>query len=148
TDDGAVVRCRAGFGGDPVTGPMGASLTKAVGEELARSLDNLAGLLQDEPADGTGSAASVVHHATGQLLDPDTPVLVGAGQLVRRDADDAAQADPAALAAEALRRAGQDSDTGDRLLRTADAVYTVASATWTYRDESALIAAELGAARA
>src|SRR5699024_2352479 len=49
TDDGAVVRCRAGFGGDPVTGPMGASLTKAVGEELARSLDNLAGLLQDEP---------------------------------------------------------------------------------------------------
>lgn len=148
TADGAVVRCRAGFGGDPVTGPMGASLTKAVGEELTRSLDNLAGLLQDEPADGTGSAASVVHHATGQLLAPDTPVLVGAGQLVRRDAAGAAQADPAALAAEALRRAGQDSDTGDRLLRTADAVYTVASATWTYRDESALIAAELGATRA
>jgi acetyl-CoA C-acetyltransferase len=147
----AVVRCRAGFGGDPVAGPIGASLTRAAEDALGESLERLAGLLAagGDGAAGPAAAASVVHRATGTVLDPRTPVLVGAGQVVRRDGGGTPAGedppDPAALAAEALRRAGEDSGTGDALLRRADAVYAVASATWTYRDQAALVAAAVGA---
>jgi acetyl-CoA C-acetyltransferase len=88
--DAALVRCRAGFGGDPVAGPIGASLTRAVEDALAASLDRLAERLAADagsPAATDAGPVPVLHRASGVMLDPRTPVLVGAGQVVRRVAD-------------------------------------------------------------
>jgi acetyl-CoA C-acetyltransferase len=73
--------------------------------------------------------------------DPRAPVIVGAAQL----ASPAGAPDgPIGLAVEALRRAAQDSGSGEQLLRRADAVGHVATLSWPYTDEAALIASGLG----
>lgn len=77
-------------------------------------------------------------------FDPRAPVIVGIGQVVQRPGD-GASLDPIGLAVEALRRAGVDSGTGDKLLRRADSVRHVATTCWPYSDEGALIADALGA---
>jgi acetyl-CoA C-acetyltransferase len=77
-------------------------------------------------------------------IDPRTPVIVGAGQVLRRDGPEPA-CEPAVLVAEALRQAGEDSGTGERLLRRADAVRCVPVIGWDYRDLAALLAGDLGA---
>jgi acetyl-CoA C-acetyltransferase len=79
-------------------------------------------------------------------MDPRTPVIVGAGQLSHRHRPGGELLDPMALAAEALRIAGHDSETGDTLLRRADSVRCVPSTSWQYRDQAALTAAAVGAA--
>jgi len=76
-------------------------------------------------------------------MDPRTPVIVGVGQIVHRSAEPGLPG-PVELAAESLRRAGSDSGTGDRLLRDADLVAAVASATRGYPAFGALVADELG----
>ncbi|RJO76792.1 acetyl-CoA acetyltransferase [Nocardia panacis] len=76
-------------------------------------------------------------------MDPRTPVLVGAGQVVHRTGE-AGLPGPVELAARGLRRAGADSGTGDKLLRTADTIAAVAPVTRPYPNFGALIAAELG----
>ena len=53
-------------------------------------------------------------------IDPRTPVIVGAGQVLHRDVDDVQSGEPATLIVEALRRAAEDSGAGKRLLRRAD----------------------------
>ncbi|MEV0249518.1 acetyl-CoA acetyltransferase [Nocardia sp. NPDC050712] len=78
-------------------------------------------------------------------MDPRTPVLVGAGQVVHRSGEPGLPG-PVELAAEALRRAGADSGAGDRLLRSADLIAATASVSKPYPDLGALVAAELGAA--
>jgi acetyl-CoA C-acetyltransferase len=85
--------------------------------------------------------ARVLREALGVVIDPRTPVIVGAAQLApaERDADG-----PIALAVQALRLAGADSGAGDKLLERADAVGHVATVCWPYTDEAALIATELG----
>ncbi|UGT59045.1 thiolase C-terminal domain-containing protein [Nocardia asteroides] len=80
-------------------------------------------------------------------VDPRTPVLVGAGQVVHRGKEPGLPG-PAELAAEALRRAGADSGTGDRLLRAADLVAAVSPVSKPYEDLGALAAIELGVAPA
>ncbi|WP_194816399.1 acetyl-CoA acetyltransferase [Nocardia sp. XZ_19_385] len=77
-------------------------------------------------------------------MDPRTPVLVGAGQVVHR-AGEPGLPGPVELAAESLRRAGADSGSGDRLLRSADLIAAVAPVSKPYADLGALVAAELGA---
>ncbi|MFG1790400.1 acetyl-CoA acetyltransferase [Nocardia sp. NPDC049149] len=77
-------------------------------------------------------------------MDPRTPVLVGAGQVVHRN-DEPGLPGPVALAAESLRRAGADSGTADRLLRSADLIAAAAPVSRPYADLGALVAAELGA---
>ncbi|NPC96108.1 crotonase/enoyl-CoA hydratase family protein [Nocardioides sp. zg-DK7169] len=154
-DDGQVAfRIRAGIGGDPVEGPLGATVAASVEEALVESAERFAALaaeLAADPAESTGARfpqRSVVHERTGIRLDPRTPVLVGAGQVVQRrpDLEDPqGTADPATLATRALRRAAEDSGAGEQLLQAADAVYYVASASWTYRDAGRLIAEQLGA---
>jgi acetyl-CoA C-acetyltransferase len=74
-------------------------------------------------------------------MDPRTPVIVGAGQVLQRDEG----RDPIALAVEALRRAGRDSGTGEALLRSADCVAHVATVSWPYSNEAALVADAVGA---
>jgi acetyl-CoA C-acetyltransferase len=77
-------------------------------------------------------------------VDPRTPVIIGAAQVTQRGGGDGAL-DPIALAVQALRLAGEDSGTGDRLLRKADSARHVATLCWPFGDEAALIAEELGA---
>lgn len=77
-------------------------------------------------------------------VDPRTPVLVGAGQVVHRGKEPGLPG-PVELATESLRRAGADTGVGDRLLRAADLVASVAPVSKPYEDLGALVAAELGA---
>jgi acetyl-CoA C-acetyltransferase len=78
-------------------------------------------------------------------VDPRTPVIVGAGQVLRHDVPGEESPEPAALIAAALRRAGEDSGTGERLLRCADSVGCVPTIGWRYPDAAALVAEDLGA---
>lgn len=77
-------------------------------------------------------------------IDPLTPVIVGAGQVLARDGDEA-ELEPAALITRALREAAQDSGGGEQLLRRADSVRCVPVVGWHYRDAAALIAEDLRA---
>ncbi|WP_280503345.1 thiolase C-terminal domain-containing protein [Nocardia farcinica] len=77
-------------------------------------------------------------------MDPRTPVLVGVGQSVHRSGEPGLPG-PVDLAAEALRRAGADSGTGDKLLRAADAIAAVAPVGKPYNDLGAAVGAALGA---
>ena len=79
------------------------------------------------------------------MIDPRTPVIVGAGQVLRRELPGQEPCEPVALIAEALRLAGEDSGTGERLLRGADSVRCVPAIGWHYRDAAALVAEDLGA---
>ena len=74
-------------------------------------------------------------------MNTSTPVIVGAGQVIQRDGD----RDPVALAVQASRAAAQDSGAGDALLTRADSIGHVATVSWPYTDEAALIADMLGA---
>ncbi|TVT51367.1 crotonase/enoyl-CoA hydratase family protein [Amycolatopsis rhizosphaerae] len=138
---GAEVFFDAGLDGQPVKGPMGASVVRSLSEELDASLAKLADVL-GRNAHTRPRRKPVLHRASGRTLDPATPVLVGAGQFVQREPG---TLDPVALSVKALRRAAEDSGAGESLLAAADAVYSVASASWTYRDQSALVAREVGA---
>jgi acetyl-CoA C-acetyltransferase len=68
-------------------------------------------------------------------------VIVGAAQLAPSDG---APDGPIALAVQALRLAAEDAGPGEKLLLRADAVGHVATICWSYGDEAALIASELG----
>ncbi|WP_028847726.1 type II toxin-antitoxin system Rv0910 family toxin [Thermocrispum agreste] len=140
--DGAKVFFDAGLDGQPIKGPMGASVLRSLTDELEASLAQLAGVLANEDSPGRARRAPVKHQATGELLDPNTPVLVGVGQVVQREGG---TKDPAALSVVALRRAAEDAGAGEDLLRSADAVYAVASASWTYNDQAAAVAEGVGA---
>ncbi|CAM3629324.1 crotonase/enoyl-CoA hydratase family protein [Smaragdicoccus niigatensis] len=131
-----------GLAGQPVQGPLGASLLRSFTESLEESLHRLAAAVASLQGAKTPSRKPVLHEVTGTMLAPNTPVLVGVGQVVDRVPDPAR--DPAAMAASALRLAARDCGAGDALLRSADAVYAVASASWQYRDLGAAVAAVLG----
>jgi acetyl-CoA C-acetyltransferase len=79
------------------------------------------------------------------VVDPRTPVLIGAGQLSNRVDRGADVLEPVDLIAEALRRAAEDSGAGDAALTCADAVHTVGLLSWRYRDPAALVAQRVGA---
>ena len=65
--------------------------------------------------------------------------------MLRREVPEEEPCEPVALIAEALRRAGEDSGTGERLLRGADSVRCVPVICWHYRDAAALVAEDLRA---
>jgi acetyl-CoA C-acetyltransferase len=73
-------------------------------------------------------------------LDPNTPVIVGVGQLLDLEGG----SDPITLAAESVRRAEADAGvTG--LASRADTIAVVPILSWRYEDPAALVAAQLGA---
>ena len=76
-------------------------------------------------------------------LDPRTPVLVGAGQLLQR-MDPADALEPVAMMAEAARRAAADAG-APGLLSKVQAIRVVRVVSWRYTDPGALVAAEIGA---
>lgn len=77
--------------------------------------------------------------------DPRSPVIIGAGQVVRHDSPDARYCEPLTLMVEALRLAGEDSGGGERLLRRADSVRCVPVIAWPYMDAAALVGEDLRA---
>lgn len=79
------------------------------------------------------------------MVDPRTPVLIGAGQLSRRVDQGEDPLEPAELIAEALRRAADDSAAGSAALTGADAVHVVGLLSWRYRDPALLVAQRVGA---
>jgi acetyl-CoA C-acetyltransferase len=72
-------------------------------------------------------------------------VIVGAGQVVRRDAHGDEEVEPAAMIVESLRLAARDSGAGESLLARADSVRCVPVIGWHYPDLAALVAADLRA---
>ncbi|MEX2659664.1 MAG: acetyl-CoA acetyltransferase, partial [Acidimicrobiales bacterium] len=76
-------------------------------------------------------------------LDPRTPVLVGAGQVVQREAPEGAL-EPVALMAEAARRAAADAGAAGLLARV-QSVQVVHLISWRYADPGALVAGLVGA---
>lgn len=132
----------ADISGDPVAGPLGATVAQAVEEALAESAAGFARFAGDAGELDLGKAA-VRYERTGVRLDPSTPIIVGVGQVTQREPNPAH--DPATLMAAALREAGTDSGAGDQVLKAADAIHVIASASWTYRDPGALVAEALGA---
>jgi acetyl-CoA C-acetyltransferase len=79
------------------------------------------------------------------LVDPRTPVLIGAGQLSNRVDKGDAPLEPVDLIVEALRRAAEDTGVGAAAVTGADAVHIVGLLSWRYRDPGALVAERLGA---
>jgi acetyl-CoA C-acetyltransferase len=79
------------------------------------------------------------------MVDPRTPVLIGAGQLSWRVDRGEEPLEPVDLIAEALRRAADSTGAGEAVLTGADAVHVVALLSWRYRDPAALVAQRLGA---
>ncbi len=80
---------------------------------------------------------------TVSAMDPRTPVLVGVGQLNQRVDRGEPALEPAALMAEALRRAAEDTG-APGLLDDADSIRTVALLSWRYRNPGAVVATLLG----
>lgn len=76
-------------------------------------------------------------------LDPRTPVLVGAGQIVQREGPEAAL-EPVALMAEAARAAALDAG-APGLLADVGSVRVVRAVSWRYGDPGALVARLVGA---
>ena len=71
--------------------------------------------------------------------DPRTPVLVGSGQITRREPDDR---EPTDVLGDAVALAADDS--GGRVLSTLEAIRVVSLLSWRYRDPARLVAARLG----
>ncbi|MEV6773622.1 crotonase/enoyl-CoA hydratase family protein [Nocardia sp. NPDC051030] len=141
---GATVYLDAGLAGQPIDGPLGATVARGLGDALRDSLAALPAALAAARSATRPSRKAVRHKASGVVLAPTTPVLVGVGQVVQRTPD-TAYVDPSELAVRALGRAAQDTGAGQRLLARADAVFSVAPTSWQYRDLGALIAAAVGA---
>ena len=76
-------------------------------------------------------------------IDPRTPVVVAVGQVNQRVDDPALALEPAALLAEAARRAAADSGS-DRLLSSLDTIAVIQIESWRYNDAAAAVATELG----
>jgi acetyl-CoA C-acetyltransferase len=76
-------------------------------------------------------------------IDPRTPVLVGAGQLLQRVAPEDAL-EPVDMIAEAARRAAEDAG-APGLLQAVDSIRVVALLSWRYVNHAALIAERIGA---
>lgn len=145
--DGTAVRLDAGLDGPPLRGPIGTTAVRSVEAALADSLGELDRLARS--ARGLRATDGPVRHeATGELLDPRTPVVVGVGQVVCREEGPVADREPARLCVEALRGAQTDSGAHLDLLAAADHVHAVPSASWTYGDQAGTVAGLVGAAGA
>jgi acetyl-CoA C-acetyltransferase len=79
------------------------------------------------------------------VVDPRTPVLIGAGQLSHRVDRGEAPLEPVDLIAEAARRAAEDSGAGAAALAGIDTVHIVSILSFRYRDPGRLVAQRVGA---
>ncbi|MFF2550128.1 crotonase/enoyl-CoA hydratase family protein [Nocardia sp. NPDC058058] len=141
---GSTVYLDAGLAGQPIEGPLGGTVARSLGDALAESLTGLPAAIAAAGPASRPSRKAVRHKASGAVLAPSTPVLVGVGQIVNRTPDPG-YVDPSELAVRALRAAATDTGAGQALLARADAVYSVSPTSWQYRDLGALVARAVGA---
>jgi acetyl-CoA C-acetyltransferase len=78
------------------------------------------------------------------MIDPRTPVLVGAGQATQRPDDPARAREPIELLADAARAANEDSGAPRSVLAALDTVAVVDIVSWKYPDPGALLGRRLG----
>jgi len=78
------------------------------------------------------------------VIDPQTPVIVGAGQITQHVDDPAAALEPVALMAEAALAAQRDSGARGSLLQAADTVAAVSALSWRYDNPAVVLARRLG----
>jgi hypothetical protein len=74
-----------------------------------------------------------------------TPVVIGVGQVTDRNDDPAEARDPLALITDALARAAEDANLGNRTLAEVDAIDVVNVVSWLYDDIAGQVAAAVGA---
>lgn len=79
------------------------------------------------------------------MSDDRTPVLVGTGQLVQRDADPREALEPLAMLEQVAGDAAADSGAGDRVLREIDTLALVSVAGWRAKNPPRVVAERLGA---
>lgn len=79
------------------------------------------------------------------MSDDRTPVIVGAAQLVQRNADPKEALEPLAMLLQVARGAAEDARAGDALLRDLDTVGIVSVANWQEPNAPRFIAQHLGA---
>jgi len=79
------------------------------------------------------------------MTDRNNPVLVGAAQLVQRDADPAQALEPLAMLEKVAREAAGDARAGDRALADADTVAVIDIIAWGAKNLPRLLAARIGA---
>lgn len=146
---GTAVRLDGALDGSPVRGPVGLTAVRSVEVALAESLAALEALTAGGESGALRVSSNPVrHHASGRDLDPTTPVIVGVGQVVVREADLASPQEPVDLSEEALQRALEDSGASVDLLSLADHVHAVPSASWTYTHQARAVAERVGAGEA
>jgi acetyl-CoA C-acetyltransferase len=80
-----------------------------------------------------------------RIDDDRRPVLMGAAQLVQRDAEPAGALDPLAMLERVAREACRDAGAGDAALRSLDAIAIVDVAGWRPQNAPRLLAERLGA---
>ena len=103
--NGSRIRLALGIGGDAARGPMGASVQRAAQEAIDAAGRALAAVVDGNRTQAPATGP-IRHERTGVELDPRTPVLVGAGQLVQREPTPPFR-DPVALSVAALRAAAE-----------------------------------------
>ena len=145
TAGGSAVRLDGALDGPPVRGPVGLTAVRSVEAALTESLDALAGLVDGGGGPGRYADEPVLHQRTGEMLDPSTPVIIGVGQVVRRNPDPATATEPVRMSVEALEAAAEDTGAAGSLLSRADLVYAIPSASWTYPDQAGFVAESVGA---
>lgn len=79
------------------------------------------------------------------MSDDRIPVIVGAAQLVQRDADPKEALEPLAMLLQVARGAAEDARAGDKLLRDLDTVGIVSVANWQEQNAPRFVAQHLGA---
>jgi acetyl-CoA C-acetyltransferase len=79
------------------------------------------------------------------MVDPRTPVLVGAGQATQHPDDPARAREPIDLLADAARSAAADADANRSVLAALDTIAVVDIVSWKYPDPGALLGRRLGA---
>ena len=77
-------------------------------------------------------------------MDVETPVLIGAGQILQKNAAPAEADDPIALCARAARAAAEDARGGHALLEAVDTLAVVNILCWDFGDAPRLLAEVLG----
>jgi len=79
------------------------------------------------------------------VIDPQTPVLVGVGQITERVDNPADALEPIALMEEAALRAARDAESRGALIQAADTYAVINVLSWRYSNPAALLARRLGA---
>lgn len=78
------------------------------------------------------------------MSDDRTPVLVGTGQLVQRNADPQEAKEPLQMLEECAKAAAQDAGVGEKLLQSIDTCVVLNIAGWKARNPAQVIAEKLG----